>query len=174
MTNREQERLDAAQRLADLQAALDAYGADRTRWPAPVRHELSSFIASSAEAQRVVRDAEAFDRLLDHAPTVSPERIDALAARIAALAERQPRITHQSRSDAAVRSPKQPNVGFGRSERGWAGAALAASLALGVLVSHLPAVESASSALIAGASYEDTPQLAQTDEAGGLMDEDLL
>ncbi|MFN0218091.1 MAG: hypothetical protein ACKVP4_04655 [Hyphomicrobium sp.] len=173
MTNREQEFPDQAQRLADLEAALDAYGADRSRWPAPVRLGLSAFIAASEAAQLKVREAEAFDRLLDAAPSLSAERIDALAARIGALAERQPRVAHQS--DVQVGQRSQP-AGFGRRDRGWAAAALAASLALGVFASQMPGIDQASSALIAGVSNDDgsSQQLALTDDGEGLTDEDLL
>ena len=51
-----------------LKDVLDAYGADRTRWPAASRREISALLAVSQEARRLVAEAEAFDRLLDAAP----------------------------------------------------------------------------------------------------------
>ena len=33
--------------LDKLEATLDTYGADRTRWPAPLRHALSGLIAGA-------------------------------------------------------------------------------------------------------------------------------
>ena len=58
--------------LDKLEAALDTYGADRTRWPAPLRLTLSGLIAGNPQAQKMLKDAEAFDQLLDSAPLSSP------------------------------------------------------------------------------------------------------
>ncbi len=38
----------------DLEATLDTYGADRTRWPAPLRHELSGLIAGNRGREKAV------------------------------------------------------------------------------------------------------------------------
>lgn len=75
-----------------LEMTLEIYGADRTRWPVQRRHELSQFIAASAEAQKLIADAAAFDRLLDSAPTVDIDRQKDLFARIMSEVERAPRV----------------------------------------------------------------------------------
>ena len=62
-----------------LQEVLDAYGGDRTRWPAHVRLELSQLLSVSPQARELLAGAQALDRLLDMAPAVPKEKIDALA-----------------------------------------------------------------------------------------------
>lgn len=160
-------------RLADLQSALDAFGADRTRWPARVRHELSSFVAANADAQRLLREAEAFDRLLDAAPTLGPDKIDALVGRICAAAERQPRAVHANEPRAAESAWIS---GFGRREQTWAAAALAASLVIGIFAGQTPSIDPAGSLLTESSANGDNgaQQLASTDEVDSLSDEDLL
>lgn len=155
-------------RLADLEAALDTYGADRTRWPAPLRHALSGLIASSEEAQKLLDDAERFDRLLDMAPGPSAADLARLSDRIVAAAERQPRMI--TSRPAPVEVPRRAR------EFGWAAAALAASLVLGILAGQSRLVTSATD-LLAGASQttnDSGAQLAFTDDIDGLADEDLL
>jgi hypothetical protein len=117
--------------LDKLEATLDTYGADRTRWPAPLRHALSGLIAGNTEAQRLMKDAEAFDRLLDEAPHYDMARLDGLAERIAAAAERQPRL---------VTSSVKPFRPVTRYRHGFAATALAASLVLGVLAGQSNAI----------------------------------
>ncbi len=66
---------------ADLTAfveVLETFGSDRTRWPAPVRRDFAGLLATSADAQARMREAEALDRLLDLAP---PPQIDTSALR---------------------------------------------------------------------------------------------
>jgi hypothetical protein len=46
---------------------LDAYGADRLRWPATDRLRFARFVAPDDEARRQLAEAEALDRLLDRA-----------------------------------------------------------------------------------------------------------
>src|SRR5262245_9466806 len=85
MTDNEPMGLDDMNALDEL---LAAYGADRTRWPAPERLRFAPLIKSSAEARRRLAEAEALDRLLDMAPEPRTDR-SALADRIvlAAVAE---------------------------------------------------------------------------------------
>lgn len=158
-----------AARLAELAAALDTYGADRTRWPAPLRHALSGLIAASAEAQRMLQDAEDFDRLLDEAPAASPDEVARLADRIVAAAERQPRVV-SSRPDAPVRQRRSIS-----GQNRWAAAALAASLVLGIVAGQSRTIAPAADLLI-GASDQSaaSSQLALIDETDRLLDEDLL
>lgn len=148
--------------LEGLEAALDTYGADRTRWPAPLRHELSALIADSGEARKLLRDAELFDELLDRAPQYNAERLNNLKHRIATAAVHQPRLV-TTRSDVVQRPVLRRHHGF-------AATALAASLVLGVLAGQSSTV----SALLGTNSANASRQIAQTDDADVLLDEDLL
>jgi hypothetical protein len=150
--------------LDRLETALDTYGADRTRWPAPLRHELSALIADSGEARKLLRDAELFDQLLDQAPQYDLSRLDGLKKRIEAAVEHQPRLV--SAKQQAARSPVL------RRNHGWAATALAASLVLGVLAGQSNVVNSFWGSN--GSSANATPQIAQTDDGDALLDEDLL
>jgi hypothetical protein len=164
------------QRLADLQSALDAFGADRTRWPAHVRHGLSAFVSGDAEAQRLVNEAAAFDRLLDAAPTLSADRLDALAHRISALAERQPHVIHSREKMGVENNAPHGGLGFARRERAFAGAALAASLLLGIFAGQTPAIDPGAALLIETTASDDgaAQQFALSDDADVLLYEDLL
>ncbi len=153
-----------------LEMTLEIYGADRTRWPVQRRHELSQFIAASAEAQKLIANAAAFDRLIDSTPTVDAGRQKDLLARIMSEVERAPRVVID----------KGPPL---RSERPvfrrWtgAGAALAASLMIGVIAGQSTSFSTAAEDFAALAGFETasaTQQLAQTDESGGYFEEDLL
>jgi hypothetical protein len=138
--------------LDKLEATLDTYGADRTRWPAPLRHALSGLIAGNAEAQELLKKAEIFDRLLDKAPQYDAARAGRLADRIVAAAERQPRLMTTDRREAT---------------------ALAASLVLGVIAGQSKIFNE----LLVGDGARATgisQQLAQTDDADSFLDEDLL
>jgi hypothetical protein len=151
--------------LDQLEATLDTYGADRTRWPAPLRHALSGLIAGNAEAQELLKKAEIFDRLLDKAPQYDAARAGRLADRIVAAAERQPRLIADRRE--AMGHPAL------RHRHGLAATALAASLVLGVLAGQSKIFNE----LLVGDGARApsiSQQLAQTDEADSFLDEDLL
>jgi hypothetical protein len=154
--------------LDKLEATLDAYGADRTRWPAPLRHALSGLIAGNADAQKLLRDAEAFDRVLDSAPQYDASRLASLTERIVAAAERQPRVVAERRDVAMSAMPA-----MSRRHNGLAATALAASLVLGVLAGQT----SAFNALLGGDGSRATSasmQIAQSDDSDACLDEDLL
>lgn len=68
--------------LERLQAVLDVNGGDRDRWPAAERIEMSRLIAADEEAARLFDEARALDRLLDRAPVLNDERLQALSSRI--------------------------------------------------------------------------------------------
>jgi len=75
-----------------LQFLLDAYGANRERWPEAERDSASALLAASEEARALVRDAARLDALLDFvsAPDPSPALIErALASAPAALPVRR-------------------------------------------------------------------------------------
>ncbi len=160
--------------LAALELALETYGGDRTRWPVEVRHALSRLIASSAEAQQLVAEAEMFDELIDSAPALSAADNAALLERIVAAAAQQPRAIHAPASVPRARTA--PEFTGGR-QHGWAAAALAASLVLGVMAGGTQSVGTVSDAFVIAVPSGSAPaeqQLAATDEAEGLTDEDLL
>lgn len=151
--------------LDRFEAALETYGADRTRWPAPLRHALSGLIATSPEAQKLLQEAEAFDRLLDLAPNYDVAGLGELRDRIAMAAERQPRLV------------SNPGNAFGQAavrhrQHGLAAAALAASLVLGVFAGQSSMIRSLVGDVSNSAS--SSQQLAQVDDADSLLDEDLL
>jgi hypothetical protein len=148
--------------LGGLEAALDTYGADRTRWPAPLRHELSALIADSSDAQKMLRDAELFDQLLDRAPQYDASRLEGLKQRIATAAAHQPRLV--------TSHPKAVPQPAPRHHQGWAVTALAASLILGVLAGQSSVVSS----LLGSNSPYASRQVAQTDDPDVLLDEDML
>jgi hypothetical protein len=98
---------------------IDAYGAAPARWPADEREAALSFAETDAEARRLLQDEAALDRMLDAADTLPATR--ALEDRIlAAFPERLPRT---GRRWLAV-----------LAEQWVPGAAIACSLALGLLV----------------------------------------
>jgi hypothetical protein len=153
--------------LDTLAATLDTYGGDRTRWPAQLRLALSSLIAGNESAQKMLRDAEAFDRLLDFAPQYDAARLGKLQERISAAAARQPRLV-----------ASKPDVHVSRRTsryRGLVATALAASLMLGIFAGQFKYMDSTAGVLLGdSASSGSTRQLAQTDDVDGLLDEDLL
>jgi hypothetical protein len=159
--------------LDRLEMALDTYGADRTRWPAPLRLEMSGLIANSREAQKMLADAAAFERLLDMAPQFDSSRLGQLSDRIAASAHRQPRLLEGgggvSVGGSTARWPAH------RRHHGIVATALAASLVLGVFAGQLNVFNSTADVVLGedGDQFVQR-QLAQTDDADGLLDEDTL
>ncbi len=154
--------------LAELETVLDTYGADRTRWPAPVRRSLSGLIAGNAQARQMLEDAEAFDRLLDQAPAPSREEISRLTDRIVAAAAGQPRLAVSRSSKTVVPAP--PRVS---RQQGWAAAALAASLTLGIFAGQSISIDSAGLTSASGETA-GSGQLALFDESDALLSEELL
>ncbi len=137
-----------SEKFAKLQHLLDIYGADRTRWPAADRLDLSGLIATVPEAKAAVAEALALDRLLDKAPRVSIERERALARRIVSLAAPNALTSNVTplRRPAVTRALLRP-----------ATALMAASLMLGIF---------------AGASGNLSPAIDFVAEAIGLADDE--
>ena len=160
--------------LDKLEAALDAYGADRTRWPAPLRLALSGLIASSSEAQRMLRDAEAFDRLLDQAPQYDQSRLEGLSQRIMATAERQPRVVANGSPSGPRATERAAAWGWQRRHHGFAATALAASLVLGVFAGQLNFLNSSAEVILGASENASATRIAQSDDTDVLLDEDLL
>ena len=150
--------------LDRLETALDTYGADRTRWPAPLRHELSALIAGDDEARKLLRDAELFDQLLDRAPQYDAARLDGLMHRIENAVVQQPRLV--------ASRPKTAPLTVLHRFHGLAATALAASLVLGVMAGQSSIVNSVWNGNSNTASAGR--QIAQTDDTDSLLDEDML
>jgi len=127
----------ADEHLQELTSLLDVYGADKGRWPAADRMRVSAAIASDPRAQKLFAQAEAFDRLLDMAPRVTPDRERALAQRIvASVAADQSRLPlHPPTNVIPLSIARKPApTAQGRPTRQAAAALLAASLVLGIFV----------------------------------------
>ncbi|WP_295559268.1 hypothetical protein [uncultured Hyphomicrobium sp.] len=158
--------------LEALGEVLDRFGADRTRWPAPVRRDFAGLIARDPEAKARLREAEALDRLLDLAP--EPE-IDtrALASRIVAAARAEAQAVPQPRARVAWASFDRRAV-----EAQWPAAGLlAASLVIGAFFGLNGAFDAAVSPLVTAASYEteiDSGRIAFDSGATDMFEEDLL
>ena len=158
-----------------LEATLETFGADRTRWPAQRRHELSGIVAQSSEAERLIAESQALDRLLDMAPVVAAARRTALGHRIVAAAN------GEARSIVVPMTPARRPIGS-RWENATAGMALAASLMLGVLAGSNQAFTPAMQDIASAAGWDAgsvTGQVAVNDAAAndediGLANEDLL
>jgi anti-sigma factor RsiW len=157
--------------LAALEQALERYGSDRTRWPAPVRRDLAALLAGNAEAHRRLAEAEALDRLLDLMPEAEIDT-HALAARILAAAK--------ARAPADAPAPTPARRTTHAADTPWGAAALlAASLVIGAFVGVSGTFNSAfETAVIADASDEAStdPGRIAFDDSGalGLFEEDLL
>jgi hypothetical protein len=153
--------------LKRLEAALETYGADRTRWPAPLRRELSGVIAGNGEAERLVAEAAALDRLLDLAPKVAESRQTALSDRIVRTAKISAPVTVVPLRPAALRPRDSIYAGF----------ALAASLMLGVVTgsqaSLAPAMQDVAMAVGLDAG-SDGGQVAVNDDGLEIVNEELL
>jgi hypothetical protein len=160
------------QNLDLLDRTLEAFGADAARWPDAARTRLLPLIAGNTEMQQMVAAARALDSVLYFAPKLSDAQNAALANRVVAQASRQRRAVTQS-------STALP-LGRGYSDRGsqgWIGAALAASLVLGILAGQRTDLTVLSDAFAFGTSDAASlvgQQVAQGDESDTLIDEDLL
>lgn len=154
-----------------LQDVLDAYGGDRTRWPAHARLELSQLLSMSPEARKMLTEAQALDRLLDLAPSLPKDRVAALSARILAEASHSPRVVVNT---AAARLRPPVMTQWRRFSAG--AAALAASLMIGVLAGQSSTLAPAMSEIanVAGlATGADSQQFAQFDDTESDYEEAL-
>ena len=173
--------------LAEFEQLLDIYGADRTRWPAEARAAAAQLVAKDEDAQRLLAETEALDRVLENAPVPALAAEAALAERIVAAAQRSPRMVKLSSgptgpSDATplqaahrggyVSGGARPGDGLRRphlsGREAFAAGLLAASLVLGVMIGQSPLPPRILPALvdIAGLSLEgdELVQIALSDE----------
>ena len=170
---------------SDLEAferLLDGYGSDRTRWPAPQRLEFAGLLASNADAQRLCREAEAFDRLIDMAPRPKTDKA-ALVERIAAAAfadapDETPRwqVTALKR---AIESPQQPARNSFKRVSWQVSSVLAASLVLGAFTGFSGMLDRAVGPLVTAAQDDvltdvEVGQLALDSGTVPQSEEDLL
>jgi hypothetical protein len=171
--------------LADFQRLLEVYGSDRTRWPADARAGAGHLVARDRAARHLLVEAEALDRALERAPLPSLVREAALADRIAAAAQRSPRIVRLDNAPATEAPAGNKGNVFPlarlrarqwRSATVFGGAAsvLAASLAVGILIglSALPQPYAPAFEQLSGMVLSDRGgyALAQVDP----LDEELL
>lgn len=157
-----------------LKALLEIHGADRTRWPAAERLRFAPLIASDAGAQGLMAEAEALDRLLDHADEPEAAVPRALSDRVVAAAARE--SGWQGTASAPVRT-RDGLAGRSATPR-TAGAAawsvpalLAASLVVGVLAGASGMFDPAMAQFASGAGIAggDEPW---GDEIAGLFEEE--
>jgi hypothetical protein len=168
--------------LEAFERLLDGYGSDRTRWPAPQRLEFASLLASNPEAQRMCREAEAFDRLIDLAPRPKTDKA-ALVERIAAAAfadtpDETPRW-QVSALKRAIERPQQPSRTYSKRVSWQVGSVLAASLVLGAFTGFSGMLDRAVGPLVTAAQDDGLPdrevgQLALDSGTVPLSEEDLL
>lgn len=178
MTNGTRAEAAAGTELDRLERMLEAFGADKARWPADRRAGAEALLArqdaSGAAARRLLAEARGLDRLLAASP--APADLTALADRIAATAGALPPAPAEIITlPAARRSDVRSKPSYGA--RSWTAAAvLAASLLVGVVVgpgtAGLPALREAVDAIGLG-GYVDQLALAPLDDTG-LQDEDVL
>lgn len=147
------------QLLQELNVLLEAYGSDRSRWPAAMRLRLSAFIASEPKARRALAEAEALDRVLDRAPFVSVDRQQALAQRIVAAATGAAPDARAGAGGGRV-VPFRSNIGRSSagvpSRRYAAGALMAASLVLGVFAGSKNILSSSFDTLAYAVGWQDS------------------
>jgi predicted dienelactone hydrolase len=161
--------------LEALEQVLERFGADRTRWPAPVRRDFAGLIATDREAKARLREAEALDRLLDLAPQ-PPVDTRALTDRImaAALAE-APAVPQPQARVAWAQSDRRTSA---VSAQWPAAAALAASLVLGAIFGMTGLFDTTVGPLVADASYDteyDSGRIALgSSDTADLFEEDFL
>lgn len=125
--------------LETFRSLLDAYGADRARWPAGAARRWESLLRSDSEARRLLAEAAAFDRLLDQAATEADESpaSRALADRILASAAARPLLRPSPLpGNVTVLAPRRapPPPRFARRTEWRAAALLAASLLCGLYI----------------------------------------
>jgi hypothetical protein len=125
--------------LIEFERLLDVYGGDRTRWPMEARAAAAHLVARDVDAQRLLAEAEALDRVLERAPLPALAKEAALADRIVAAAQRSPRIVKlggarpaEPAAPAAARARRLP-LRFSSANVG-AAALLVASLMIGVVI----------------------------------------
>jgi hypothetical protein len=132
-----------------LERLLDVYGSDQLRWPAGAADRFRRLLAEVPEAQALLAEARALDRILDQAPRPGRERMQLLAERIVPAVEagKEPGASGSTGMDgrviqlpARIRGIKRAAAATDRSI--WQTAALlAACLVAGVYLGASPVVK---------------------------------
>jgi hypothetical protein len=170
---------------SELERILDTWGADRNRWPTSVRARADSLIGATTDARAMLREAAAFDALLDRAPVPSTSRRAAVSERIlsTAVAAQGP----SQREGVVLPWPgaRRPQIArpapaaYARFRSAWAAPALlAASLAAGIFMGALDMVPSPVNQLVQAVELdgdlEQSVAAADNDGLASVLDEDLL
>jgi len=117
--------------LTALEAILDIYGSDRSRWPQSSRPALENFIDENKEAHRLLKEAQALDRVMNTSSSFVAG--DALKAKIMASVASDTSRSARVVPITAVKSARDHVSGMGKAQQGyWPAAALAASFAFGL------------------------------------------
>jgi hypothetical protein len=166
--------------FAELEAVIERFGSDRTRWPAPERLGFATLLSESPEARKRLREAEALDRLLDLVPAPAVET-SALADRIMAKALAERASSGQRSKRPAPRGAGAGSGAAASNRMQWpAVAALAASLLVGAFSGLSGALDSSVGTLVADASYAtsdseiDPGQIALDSDSLSMFEEESL
>jgi hypothetical protein len=170
----------------DLEALLDAYGADTGRWPKEAQARAGILLASDAQASRLITEAKALDALLSRAPLPAQERQSALAERIVAQALNGTAQSAAAPPKSGIVIPwpgaareRSPVPAWKPSRRpAWSAAALlAASLCFGVFVGLQDlapgAVTNLMEAVVDG-EFDQTATAVGSDGLSVVLDEEFL
>lgn len=169
----------------ELEALLDAYGADTSRWPKQAQARATVLLASGAQASRLMAEAKALDALLGRAPLLAPERQSALADRIVAQAlQGASPVTAPRKSGIVIPWPgaarERPVPAWKASRRPvWSAAALlAASLCVGIFVGLQDlapsAVNNLMEAVTMDSDFDQTAAALSSDGLSVALDEEFL
>lgn len=126
--------------LAAFEGHLDVHGSRAERWPEAVRSRFEPLLERSARARELLAEARALESLLDRAPLPDPQRTQALADRVVAMAvaEKTAERTPAPVIDLATR--KRMRRSPAPALRWKVASALAASLLAGVYLGASPPV----------------------------------
>ena len=162
---------------AEFERLVDAYGADRTRWPLNARAGAASVLASDRDARRLLAEAAALDAVLAKLPEPGAVVTGALADRIMAATRQTPRLVASTgQPSGRTVAVSAGRARFGADREMWRGVAvLAASLMIGVFAGQSQLAAGAVPALeaLTGVSLASSPdRLAALDMHLDSMDED--
>jgi hypothetical protein len=124
-------KVKATMTRTEFAALLETYGAERSRWPHDQRAAAAALLSSDREAERLLAEAVALDRVLDRAPRFDAGREAALADRIAALASKAPRVAASNARMATAPAQNTYRLAIPRRDAWRAAGMLAACLVLG-------------------------------------------
>ena len=175
--------------LAAFEAMIEAYGADRQRWPVGLRPGADVLLLENADARRLLGEAQALDGVLARASVEADGSAD-LVARILAQAgvAEAPSASRGSESNVVRFPARRPAVPAQppivraalrqRSGRWQVAAVLALALMTGVAAGTLESLQGPLGGLNAIVGLESDPgasvAVLSVDELPGFADEDHL